>query len=549
VTGEAYAYRHALLRDAGYASLARVERGRLHVAMAAWLEQVAGDRADVVAEAIAEHHAQALDSLSALAGGGLPDRATLSRSAAAWYERAAGVALGLAAHEAAARLFTRSVELTPEADVLDLARRRALLGRLLAESADLDAGIGHLEAATGLFTAALSRAAEGADGLADAAHALAGAYMQQVRFPEARAETERAIAALDAAGAGATPGRVRLLALGAWARSAQGVTDGVLEEVRAATEQAAAIGDPVLELDVLDHVTAARGEMEDSDPAAWSELARRATALERWHLAAVATRIEAITVADHDPRAGLARIDAAAELAIAHGMTEQAGWCDLARAETLFVIGDWTDAIEAGLRAIALAERNAYVRLGFRTWMVLFPMLAARRDPTLLDRHGRWWADAAPHFPATPSPYGIALTAATAVWHAAALGEPLPMPDPQLTALDLAFSNPHLLAALEAVTDAWLAAGQLEPARVLTDNAPNDGDETPLMLASVALIRAQIARAAGEQEEAQARAREAAELSREIGATWWLARALRVLGDPEADDLERHLGVLPGTPS
>ncbi len=540
VTGEAYAYRHALLRDAGYASLARVERGRLHVAMAAWLEAVAGERADVVAEAIAEHHALALSSLSALAGGGLPDRATLSRSAAAWYERAARVALGLAAHEAAARLFSRSVELTPDADVLYLARRRAQLGRLLSESADLDDGIGHLEAAAELFTATLP---EGAEGLADAAHALAGAYMQQVRFPEARGVTERTMTALDAAGVGATPGRVRLLALGAWARSAQGVTDGVLEEVRVATEQAAASGDPVLELDVLDHVTAARGEMEDSDPAAWSELARRATELERWHLAAVATRIEAITVADHDPRAGLDRIDAAAELALAHGMTEQAGWCDLARAETLFVIGDWSDAIEAGLRAIELAERNAYVRLGFRTWMVLFPMLAARGDPTLLERHARWWADAAPQFPATPSPYGIALTEATAVWRAAARGERPPVPDALLTTLDLAFSNPHLLAALESVTDAWLAAGKLEPARVLADKAPNDGDETPLMRASVALIRAQIAGAAGDEAGAQAHARVAAELARGIGATWWLARALRILGDREADDLERRLGT------
>ena len=35
ITGEGYAYRHALLRDAGYASLARAERARLHVAMAA----------------------------------------------------------------------------------------------------------------------------------------------------------------------------------------------------------------------------------------------------------------------------------------------------------------------------------------------------------------------------------------------------------------------------------------------------------------------------------------------------------------------------------
>ncbi len=74
ITGEGYAYRHALLRDAGYASLARAERARLHVAMARWLAETAGDRADIVAEAVAEHNASALESLPAIAGGDLPDR-------------------------------------------------------------------------------------------------------------------------------------------------------------------------------------------------------------------------------------------------------------------------------------------------------------------------------------------------------------------------------------------------------------------------------------------------------------------------------------------
>ena len=35
--GPSHSYRHALLRDAGYASLARAERARLHVQLADWL--------------------------------------------------------------------------------------------------------------------------------------------------------------------------------------------------------------------------------------------------------------------------------------------------------------------------------------------------------------------------------------------------------------------------------------------------------------------------------------------------------------------------------
>ena len=58
VVGDAFAYRHALLRDAGYASLARAERARLHARLARWLEGAAGDRSDEVAEAIAGHYAR-----------------------------------------------------------------------------------------------------------------------------------------------------------------------------------------------------------------------------------------------------------------------------------------------------------------------------------------------------------------------------------------------------------------------------------------------------------------------------------------------------------
>ena len=81
VVGDAFAYRHALLRDAGYASLARAERARLHARMARWLEGAAGERTDEVADAIAGHYAAALESAPALVrevDDGL-DRATVQR--------------------------------------------------------------------------------------------------------------------------------------------------------------------------------------------------------------------------------------------------------------------------------------------------------------------------------------------------------------------------------------------------------------------------------------------------------------------------------------
>ncbi len=77
-----YAYRHALLRDAAYASLARAERAVLHAALAGWLEATGGRRVDEVAESIGGHYEAALAAAPALAATVAPDlnRATAAAS-------------------------------------------------------------------------------------------------------------------------------------------------------------------------------------------------------------------------------------------------------------------------------------------------------------------------------------------------------------------------------------------------------------------------------------------------------------------------------------
>src|SRR5690606_19250828 len=121
VNGSVYAYRHALLRDAGYASLARAERARLHLALARWMEETAGDGADAIAEAIGEHHAAALESLPALVSPGGLDRVAVAAAAASWLARGAERALSLAAHERAIELLVRAIALTPPDDELLIA--------------------------------------------------------------------------------------------------------------------------------------------------------------------------------------------------------------------------------------------------------------------------------------------------------------------------------------------------------------------------------------------------------------------------------------------
>ncbi|HJP70274.1 MAG TPA: adenylate/guanylate cyclase domain-containing protein, partial [Candidatus Limnocylindria bacterium] len=420
VAGVVYAYRHALLRDAGYASLARVERARLHAALARWLEETAGDRPAEVAQLVAEHYAAAAESVPSI---GAPDglsRQALALAAADWFERAGQAALAMSAPEAAIRLMDRSIELTDPDAALDRARRRMRRGEVLADSAELDSAIDDLSGALETFAADLPDA-EALYG--EAAYQLGLGYMQQIRFPEAEELSATAVARL--ADVNDPIASARLMALHAWSVAAQGRDEGSGDEARRAREMIESADDLGVQVDVLDHYAATMDELGTGAIEMWVELGERARAAGRWRQAVIAARIQALLGADTDPRAALPLLDEATELAQAHGMTEQIGWTDLSRAETLFVLGDWDAALEAGERALSLAERYAYERLAFRTWMVVLPILAARGDPSWLPRYEAWWAGAISHFPPSPSPYGTVLRAATTQWIARARGEPL----------------------------------------------------------------------------------------------------------------------------
>ena len=528
VTGEGYAYRHALLRDAGYASLARAERARLHVAMAGWLESVAAERADVVAEGVAEHYAAALESRPALATDDLPSRSSLAATASAWFERAAEAALRLSAHEACCRLAARSIELTDAAATVDLGRRRRRLGEVLAASADLDAGIAELEAA-------LACCPDDPASVAASAYALGRAYMQQIRFEEAERITAETLAAL----AGASDALLsRLHALHAWTVGAQGREEGVLAEVELAREMARRAGDPYLELDVLDHAAAARDEVDASSDAEWAELEERARSLGAWSHVISAARVRAVYTTFENPAAALPALEETAELARAHGQLEQAGWCDYSRCETLFLLGRWDESLALGTRIVDLAERNAYERLAFRTYVVLLPMAAERRDPSIADRYGAWHEAAAGRLPTVHSPYAIVLRAAIEAWSASARGERPGAPPDETVDSIIPMINAHFIAAMETLVRAWLDAGRTDLAMAAGDRvagfAAEDGT-TPLMRASSALIGAWLGRVqpAG-----------AVDAARASGAPWWIARALRVAGSAaEAGAVESSLGV------
>lgn len=506
------------------------------MALARWLEEVAGERAADVAEPIAEHYAAASMSVPALAVDG-PGRGELASAAATWFERAADAALSAAAPDAAARLLGRALELTDANATVDAARRRLRRGEVLADSAALDEAI---EAMTSALEA-LAPALPGEALLyAEAAYNLGLAYMQQIRFPEAEALTLSSLEHLREADVPA--GIARLMALHAWTVAAQGRDEGAGEEALRAVDIGETLDDPVLQVDLLEHYAATADELGTGGLDVWEQLTEKAMAAGRWRQATIALRVRGMLTLDREPAAALALHDRSAEVAEAHGLTEQQGWADLGCCEALFVLGDWDSALAAGDRALALAERYAYERLAFRTWVIVLPMLAARGDASWSDRYTAWWTTAEAHFPPNASPYGAVLQAAIPRWLARAAGRPLDGVPPALSEIP-PFINPHFIAARELLAEALIAAGDVERAATMASQEAAE-DATELMRASQALIGAWVAAATGKPEQSRILAQQAAERASTASAPWWLARALRAGGaDAEAAEIEAGLRI------
>ncbi len=119
VAGEAeYAFRHALVRDVAYEQIPKAERAEKHRAMAEWIESLG--RPDDHAETIAHHYATAFDYARSTGG----DVEAYAERAGTALREAGDRALALHAPAAAARLYRRALDLSPDSDP---ARSRLLL--------------------------------------------------------------------------------------------------------------------------------------------------------------------------------------------------------------------------------------------------------------------------------------------------------------------------------------------------------------------------------------------------------------------------------------
>ena len=549
--GDSYAYRHALLRDAGYASLTRAERARLHVRLADWLTARRHEDLPLLAEVIARHYAAALDNAPTL----VRDLAGRSRDAveelaAEWFEHAAAVARGFAAWNSARLLAARAVELTRPEHVLLRARRQQAQAEATANAAGVDEAVGLLrEAMAGYRAARESDPAASRDGLADAGWSLGQLLRAQTLFSTAEDLAGELLAELggpDDVAAG------KLLALRAVsALNARDDYETARLDAARALAAARATGDAGLELEAAQLVAQIEAEEGGRSDELWEELAGLAQARGRWDVVAVALRNRSSFRWDDEPDEGLRLADESAEIARVHGLVESAGWADYARCEANLSAGRWDDALETGLRAIELAGARSMHRVAVRSWFVLRPLALARGRHDLLER-------AFPLFEARQgvepdSPYARIVTTAMHLAFAELGLEPSFVPDleDRLPAFDLDHGSPSWLAGIETVVGAWLRAGMRDGAEEALDRMRarlGRGPATRLARATEAILRSRLLLARGEREAA------ATEAAAALGTTspWWRAKALRALEAAEAASaaqlaeaglLERSLGL------
>jgi class 3 adenylate cyclase len=545
VLGDVWMYRHALLRDAGYASLARAERARLHVRLARWLELVAGPQPAAMADAIGHHYAAAIREAPALAAdlGDDLSRGDGARAAGNWLEQAASVARAGAAHETARALLREAIDLTPATDRLDLARRKRKLGEATADTASKAEGMEILrEAVDGLASLVADSAATGGpdavtrDEAARAVAALGQHLLDSVRFADARLLAEEWLERL---GAERDPSTARLVILRSAAMIYHHPEPSTMADLEAVADMLGDDPDPALRLwlMVLGYQLAAERGSGGPDDLATRQAAIIRLAREIGDVGQESRqlRFRALTAAEVDVGTALSAIESAAALTDAHRMTEEGAWVDYVRSEVGLFSGAWDAALLAGHRALEVAERHAYHRVAVRTWFVVTEIAAERGEREDLVRADAWLRARTAETPFPESPFGLVTHYAVSRRLAAAgIADRWVVPDGVMPGFDDPPGMPSWYASLRHVLVGLLEEGRLETAddamaRLLA--GARDPSVSAAGQAIVELLRAQVemAHGADRQDAVVEPVRDALVVLRQVGAQWWVRHGIGLL--------------------
>ncbi len=564
VVGAGYAYRHALLRDAAYASLARAERARLHVALARWLEAAAGDRVDEVAGSIGAQYDAALASAPTLAADVAPglDRRMAAAHAATWLERAAGRAMREAADDTAAALIERSLDLTPVESTLDSGRRWLELGRISRRAGRTDRAADAYEQAMARARTARGSGLDRADMavarsiLADAGAALAKLYFEQIRFVDA---WRLADAVLDEIGPTDDVESARLMLARASGRGGETNEAGPwIDDASTALAIAREAGDRPLELAALSELAWARDEAGDVTVDDFRAIDALARELGDWDAAAGAMISESGFLLDERPADVPTALQPARDIAETWLLTERLGWVLQRTCEAGLATGDWDRGIGAGMDAVDLGESGGFHRVVVRTITSLLVMGGWRGDRDIVARCQAWYQEAEGRG-LPDSPYGRVLFANASAWFGrfGLIPPSAPDPDRLREGLSVEPSGPAWLGCVATILGSWRADGLLAPCREILDSSGQALGRarapSSLAVGAMAVELAALEAASGKSAtEVEAIVRGGLPVLRRVGAAWWILRGLRLLERldrasraerSEARDLEGSLGL------
>jgi class 3 adenylate cyclase/tetratricopeptide (TPR) repeat protein len=187
-----YAFWHALVRDVAYGQIPRADRARRHRLAATWIERMAGERVGDQAELLAHHYEQALQLSSASGAFDGATRVELERSLVRFLvlagDKAARLDLG-----AAWNLYRRALD---HVDRIDLRRAEILIKAM--EMADLAGALplDDVEAGFREAIAAFRRVGDHSR-TGEALRKLAGTLRVRGRTREARAALDEAVELLE----------------------------------------------------------------------------------------------------------------------------------------------------------------------------------------------------------------------------------------------------------------------------------------------------------------------------------------------------------------
>jgi len=345
-----YAFVHALARDVAYQALPRAMRASRHMAAATWLEEVAGDRVEDLADALAHHCTTAIDLWLASGDGELARSVT--EQAIVYLTLAADRSLALDL-DAAERHCARALLVAGEDDTL----RPLLLFKWASVLYYL--GTRDEEAVAALVEAIPGLLAQGDVRPAAVAMTLLAILLERRCEPAWDLYLE-ALALLD--DDGPSPELVTVLTRAAYARwwLDRDKRHAVLGDLRRAVKIAADLGLPAPgeALSSLGMVRCSLGDIEGLDDSHQAVEAARAQGL-GVEFAQILFWHAILVISIEGPEATLRVLDEARRFCDGRGMIAYSNWIHCATAEPLALLGAWDDAL-----AVIVATTPTFDKLG-----------------------------------------------------------------------------------------------------------------------------------------------------------------------------------------